>query len=173
MTTHPPRADRGEAPEAVAFTLSEYHRALEALARELLARTYEDDSYDLVVAYRRFEHEVLEHLASEEDLLLPAYAEVAPTEAAAFRREHAEIRQVLERIGLDVELHVVRAEIIATFIRALQAHAAREDALLYPWAEEHLPEDARRALFHRLDASRRELAELQARHPTVAPPAPA
>jgi hypothetical protein len=105
-----------------------------------------------------FERAVLEHLEAEEGPLLPAYAAHAPQDASAIRDEHAAIRKLLFRIGVEVELHLVRLETLQTLIDTLHAHAAREDVSMYPWAQVHLPLSAQGRLFVRIGRSLRELA---------------
>lgn len=137
--------------------LLKHHRALETACQALLAHTYGDDPRELVFNYRAFERSTLEHIAAEEDLLLPAYAEHAPEDARSIRDDHVAIRQLLFRVGIDVELHSVRVDTVKQLIEKLQAHAAREDAAMYPWAQEHLPLTLQRQLFVRIGRSLRSL----------------
>ena len=66
---------------------------------------------------------------------------------------------VLSRLQwlLDVELHIVRVDTVKRLIETLQAHAAHEDAAMYPWAQEHLPLTLQRQLFVRIGRSLRAL----------------
>jgi hypothetical protein len=41
-------------------------------------------------------------------------------------------------LGLNLDLHCLRAEAVDDFARTLRAHAKRDDAALYPWAQSHL-----------------------------------
>lgn len=145
--------------------LVEHHRALETACQTLLAQTYLDDPRELVFHYRAFERATLEHLAAEDDLILPDYAERVPDDARSIRDDHAAIRQLLFRIGIDVELHVVRVDTVKELIEKLQVHAAHEDAAMYPWAQDHLPLSTRRQLFVRIG---RSLRSLVARRPPAA-----
>jgi hypothetical protein len=146
--------------EHSALLLAEHHHVIEAACRELLGRTYSDEPADLVAEYRRFEHEMLEHIAIEEELLLPAYAEHAPEDARALREDHAALRQLMYRIGIDVELHLVRAKTVDQLIAQLRAHAVREENGLYVWAADHAPASARQQSVDRIRRSLRELARL-------------
>lgn len=137
--------------------LTEHHHQVEAACGGLIACAYADEPAALTEAYRSFEHEMLEHLRVEEELLLPGYAEYAPEDARALREQHDELRRALFRIGVDVELHVVRAHHVDRLIAELRAHAAHEDAGLYAWAASHLPAGHARELFDRI---RRSLAVL-------------
>ncbi len=160
-----PRDDEvhAEVANSPDLLLAEHHRATEQACTALLARRYSDDPLELVAHYRSFEHALLEHLAAEDELILPAYAEHAPTEAQAIRDDHAAIRKALNRIGLEVELHVVRAHSVNELVDSLRAHAAREDTVMYPWAQVHLPPVTRRQLFLRIGRSLRALVQFRRR----------
>jgi hypothetical protein len=108
------------------------HHAIEAACRALLARA--EGNQELVAGYRRLERALLDHFDMEEKVMLPAYAEHAPRDAHAIRGEHATLRRLLFRVGLEVELHALRPETLNYLIEMLCAHAAREDAGLYPWS---------------------------------------
>ena len=144
--------------------LAEHHRATEQACTALLARTYTDDRLELIAAYRSFERALLEHFAAEEELILPTYAEHDPKDAQAIRDDHAAIRQALNRLGIEVELHLVRAHSVNELVDALRVHAAREDAAMYPWAQAHLPHVTRRQLYLRIGRSLRALVQFRRRH---------
>lgn len=143
--------------------LADHHREMEQAGRALLACAHEDCSRSLTAQYRAFEQAVLEHLEAEETELLPAYAAHAPEEAAAIRGEHAAIRTLLLQVGVEVELHLVRLETLRSLIDTLHAHAAREDAAMYPWAQLRLPLASRQWLFGRIGRSLCALQELRVR----------
>ncbi len=140
MTTirHSTEPDAGAA-NGPRLLLADHHREIEGACLGLVAGTYADDPLELIKQYCCFERAMLDHLAAEEEQILPAYAEHAPADAQALRDDHAAIRQALYRIGLEVELHLVRATTVNQLVEALRAHAAREDAKMYPWAQLHLP----------------------------------
>lgn len=144
--------------------LADHHRATEQACTALLARTYADDPLELVAQYRLFEHALLDHLVAEEELILPAYSAHAPADAQALRDDHAAIRKALERLGIEVELHLVRAHSVNELVDSLRAHAAREDRGMYPWAQVHLPKVTRRQLFLRIGRSLRTLVQFRRRH---------
>lgn len=136
----------------------------------MLGTTYQGDPRELISQYRRFERSTLEHLAAEEELILPAYADEDPGDARALYDDHVQLRQLLFRIGVEVELHVVRADTVKRMIAELSAHAAREDAAMYPWAQVHLPLTTRRQLFVRIGRSLRALTRTR---PPIAMASPA
>ncbi len=140
--------------------LADHHQGIEKAYRAMLSATYADDSRDLVGEFRCFEAAILEHLAAEEEVILPAYELFDPEDAEALRADHARIREELTRAGIDTDLHAMRAERMEGLIAALRAHSAHEDAYMYPWAQVHLPLSGRRSLYVRLTRSLRALAEL-------------
>lgn len=144
--------------------LTDHHREIEDACRALLARAYADDSATLIQQYRAFEHAILDHLMAEEELILPRYAEAAPLDARALLVEHAILRRLLLQVGVEVELHCVRASTLCALIDRLHAHAAREDAAMYPWAQVHLSLAAKRRLFVRVGRSLRRLARRAEAH---------
>jgi hemerythrin-like domain-containing protein len=121
--------------------LADRHREIEAACAELRGGAYADEPALMVASFRAFERALVEHLDAEEALLLPAYARYDPEEAHAVRAQHQELRQMLLQLGVQVELHAVRTAEIERFIQALRAHAAYEDAGLYPWAQQSLPSE--------------------------------
>ena len=149
--------------------LAEHHHEIEAAYRALLAATYTDDPRELVTEFRSFEREILEHIKAEEDVILPAYEQHAPMDARALRGDHEKIRQQLTRICIDCELHAIRAATLEDLIADLRAHAAREDAQMYPWAQVHLPVDSKRAVFVWLATSMQRLALITPRSVSANP----
>jgi len=114
--------------------LPDHHEQMERACLILLGDTYADDPRALIAGWRRFEHLVEAHFGAEEELLLPAYAHLAPAAAAAIRDDHDRIRGLMARLGVEVELHIVRADTIGELVAELRAHTLREDASLYQWA---------------------------------------
>ena len=147
---HPP-------PNGPRLLFADHHCKIEAACDSLRACAYTDDPLELIEQYRSFERSVLEHLKAEEDAILPAYAEHAPADAELIRATHDDLRQQLFRIGLDVELHSIRAESLDRLVATLRAHAAHEDREMYPWAQLNLPLRTKRQLFHRIGRSIRLL----------------
>lgn len=71
----------------------------------------------------------------EEKELLPAYADSSPEAAQLaqqLRAEHTIVRQLLDGLGLDIQLHLIRAVALERFITALRQHAQLEAETLYP-----------------------------------------
>jgi hemerythrin-like domain-containing protein len=122
---------RGEFIHAM---MSEDHRYLERLFVQIVARVREGESATLRGDWQRFERELSSHMELEEQEILPAFAREHLADAQAIREEHARIRTGLTELGIDLDLHCLRAERVEAFIALLRAHARREEALFYPWA---------------------------------------
>ena len=122
-------------------------------------RVHVDDRAFALEAWRALERGLGAHLEAEERDMLPLLDAQAPAEAAGIRAEHAEIRRQLGEIGVGLEIHVVCEEVVERFARALRDHAAREDALLYRWAEGALDEEHKQSILERLARARSDRAE--------------
>ena len=154
------RAHRSGDPETL---LTEHHQETENACLGLLGCTYADDRRVLIEQFRVFDRELREHLAVEEAMLLPRYAQEAPEDASHLFEDHALIRQLLDRLGVDVELHTVRAAMIDELVAVLRAHAAREEVGMYPWEQVHLDAPGRSAIRTRISQSLRRLSHPSAR----------
>lgn len=130
--------------------LADHHTKIEAAGNALRVAAFGDDTLELVTRWRCFEHGVITHLDAEEHLILHAYADYAADDAALIRAAHDDLRRQLFRLGVDVELHCVRAASIDRLLQTLREHAAHEDRGMYPWAQVHLPPRTRRELFSRM-----------------------
>jgi hemerythrin-like domain-containing protein len=107
-----------------------------------MTRAEGGDPAQLGSAWTAFETELLRHMDLEEVELMPAFMEHDPDEARALLDEHAALRAALNEIGMTLQLHCLRVEAVADFARRLKAHAAREDAALYAWAQAHVARSA-------------------------------
>jgi hemerythrin superfamily protein len=126
------------------FLLSDHHRRIEVKCRDLLACASGDDSRELVTRWSELETELLDHIAAEEKVILPTYAAHASADADCIRDQHARICALFMPLGVDVELHDIRLARLRELTDLLAAHAAAEDAGMYPWAVLNLsPVDVR------------------------------
>jgi hypothetical protein len=91
--------------------------------------------------WTQLDHGLLAHMEAEERYVIPAFATVDRSAAREILADHAEIRAQLLELGVAMDLHHLRFETSQEFIRILRSHAAREDNLLYRWADTRL--DAR------------------------------
>jgi hemerythrin-like domain-containing protein len=121
-------------PDFIYAMLSEDHDRLDALFTSLVTTARGDDRAALRKQWERFERELSSHVDLEEVEILPAFAREHPEEARSIRDEHATIRAGLVELGIDLDLHCLRAQRVEAFTELLRAHAKREEVLLYPWA---------------------------------------
>lgn len=125
--------------------LAEDHEAINERLVELAAAVDAGDFTSVDQSLRAVEVQLRGHLDGEERYLLSSLEEEHATEIQALRAEHQEFLRTLERLSIDAELHVLQKEHVDDFIAALRAHAQREEAHLYRWADQ-LPEHSRRLL---------------------------
>jgi hemerythrin-like domain-containing protein len=128
------------------------HRALSGQFEQLLA-AMEANAPDATALWNALDRELRAHMDSEERFILPAFAHVDPAEARALLAEHARFRELLLELGVAVDLHCIRAELSRAFIDLLRDHAAREDELLYRWAETRLSPGLAHAVRRTIQAS--------------------
>jgi hypothetical protein len=141
--------------------LADHHDVIDEKCRDLEAAIHQDDPRELVSSFRVFEDAMLDHLWEEEEEILPSYALFDWKDAQDVRRQHTELRKQLNAIGVDVELHGVRAIDLKHLMQLLRAHAKHEDSRMYPWAQVNLPLSTRRRLFLRVGRSIRMLRDLR------------
>jgi len=137
-------------PVSVRRQMMADHAEIAAAFEDVLAAFRSGDRTVAAEAFTRFEHRLLAHLALEDELLLPALRAVDPVEAAGLAEDHRQIRAQLTELGVGVDLHLTRATAVTRFVEELRAHAHREDALLYRWADQALAAIDRAAVVGRL-----------------------
>jgi len=113
------------------------HQRLETIYAELLESFAGGDWDDVRASWDHLDQGLRAHLLEEEQNVFPSLRLVEPVEVAELQREHAELRRVLGELGVAVDLHMVRDDLAKALIERLRAHAAREDALAYRFADEH------------------------------------
>jgi hemerythrin-like domain-containing protein len=118
--------------------LLQEHLQLEVLFDCLLVAVGANASAEVAGLWSAFNARLRAHLELEQVYLIPAFAESYPDDAARLLAEHASLR----RLAACVDQHLTRTDIIARFAELLRLHAAREDQLLYPWAEQNIEADA-------------------------------
>lgn len=121
------------APDFFAF-LHGSHRHLEEAGKRLSDAVAANDRVEMMSLWRELEGQLLAHLEAEERYVLPAFAHADAAEAMALLRQHGRIRERLLELGVAVELHHLRAHMLDEFALMLQAHAEREERLMYTWA---------------------------------------
>jgi hypothetical protein len=155
MTMHSP-LNREALPNrepSIRDVMGDDHERLESLFDTIVSEAVRGDSAYLLDGWRTFERSLLAHLEVEEAQLLRAFGQAAPTEAQALLDEHAQIREKLTELGIDLELHCLGADRVKSFVDGLRAHAAREERLLYSWADRQFGGPARKQLHQALAAT--------------------
>jgi hemerythrin-like domain-containing protein len=145
-----PATTRASDPQSLRSLLLREHAELDSLFEQLLEALRADATEDTAKLWSAFDGELRAHLALEEEAILPAFSRAHPIDAADIRDEHAQIRAALLELGVSVDLHAARADMVARFIALLRRHAAREDELMYRWSEQHLEPHVRSTVLERL-----------------------
>jgi hemerythrin-like domain-containing protein len=120
--------------------LSRDHQRLEGLFERLLAAFDAGDAATTQSLWSDLERGINAHFRFEEADLFPRFEAVSRPEVDALRAEHDAIRKSLARLGVEVDLHLVTPATARGLIDGLRAHAKREDALMYAWADSHVDE---------------------------------
>jgi hemerythrin len=150
MTSH--QATRSALPrsapaEDIKSRLLADHQGLEHQLTLLGQAVAGDDApADLCQAWTHFEASLRDHLDTEERYLFPVFAAARGDEVNALRREHQQIRNSLNELGVAAELHTLRKPAVDDLMLLLRAHAAREDHSLYDWLEDTGDRTAERGL---------------------------
>jgi hemerythrin superfamily protein len=126
------------------------HQRLDALFEELLNHVHVNDAQLIDATWTRFERGLLAHLEAEEQHMLPALEREDPAVAARVREEHAQIRAALAELGVGVEIHIVREEMVERFVQLLRAHGKREEETVYRWADRALDNTPKQSILDRL-----------------------
>jgi hypothetical protein len=129
------QSDEATNPVGLVRVMQQHHSAIESALCELAIYAHRGDAETTRTLFTILEEEVRDHLALEERQFLPLFAESNPVEEAGLREEHANVRCRLEKLGLAIELHELRPDMIDDFIALLRAHCARETHSLYAWVE--------------------------------------
>ncbi len=114
--------------------LGEDHARLERTFDAIVAAAERGDWEELQRRWPGFERELTRHMDAEEIRIISGFGREQPREARMLLDDHARIRAQLTELGLELERGSVSVERAQGFMIDLREHAAREDAVLYPWA---------------------------------------
>ena len=123
-------------PGRTRFT--ESHARLSSQLALLADASRDGDRSALAVHSRVIASELLRHLEAEEEHLLPKFRSVNASEAARLDADHDSIRALLAKVQRQAEQGALRPESVESLASALRSHDAREEKMLYPWAESRL-----------------------------------
>jgi len=119
------------------------HDELDMFLEHLIAAYRCGDRDEAARAFTELEVRLAPHLEMEERLLFPELARSEPAEVAALRAEHDALRAYMGELAIEVELHHSRLSTMKALAQTLRHHAARENALLYRWADSALSDPER------------------------------
>ena len=114
--------------------LGEDHARLERAFDAMLTGAERGDWDDLRRRWPSFSRELTRHMDAEEIRIISRFGHEHPREARTLLDDHARMRAQLTELGLALEQGDVSIERAQGFMIDLREHAAREDAVLYPWA---------------------------------------
>jgi hypothetical protein len=114
------------------------HHRLDRAFQAIVTRAEGGDFQQLECEWVAFQSALLQHLDAEEKNMLPELAKDRPDAARTLRDEHEDIRVKLLQLGVDLDLHCLRAERVEAFVEALRAHAHREENIFYPWVDRRM-----------------------------------
>jgi hemerythrin-like domain-containing protein len=122
--------------------LLQEHLQLEVLFDCLLAAVEAHATAEAADLWSAFDVRLRAHLELEDRYLIPAFARDYPDDAARLLAEHDLIRASLQKLSVAFERRLKRTDSIHRFAELLRLHAAREDQMLYPWAEQNIAAEA-------------------------------
>ena len=128
------------------------HASIERRISRLVTAARMDDWDRLHAAWSEVERDLNAHLTVEEELMLPRFERHDAAHAAEIRAQHTRIRAQLQALGVDLDLHALRADAVEAFVAELKEHAACEERALYSWAQGSLGEPEKTSLLSRLKA---------------------
>src|SRR3954465_3958665 len=103
--------------------LHDEHALLDKVFSNLVANASCDDRAGLRAAWETFERDLTAHMDIEERQLLPGFKRYSPNEARGLLEEHGRIRAALTEMGVDLDLHCLRADRVNALIQLIRAHA--------------------------------------------------
>lgn len=115
--------------------LNRDHQRLNRLFNEAVAAFRAGDRDQAAALWSQFDTGIRNHFDFEELHLIPQFRRLYPKAAAQLQAEHARVLSLLEELSVGSYLHLARADVVEDLITRLRAHADREDALLYRWAQ--------------------------------------
>ena len=111
------------------------HARLEEVYARLIDAYRDGDWDDVCAAWKPFESALRAHMDAEEKHVFPMFVTTSPREAGELLAEHAELRRMLETLGVNIELHAFPLAAAEELIRRLREHGEREERVFYPWIE--------------------------------------
>ncbi|SNZ15772.1 hemerythrin domain-containing protein [Hydrogenobacter hydrogenophilus] len=124
--------------------LTQEHRECDELYAEVESLLQEDNWERALEAFKAFKDATLLHFKKEEDILFPAFEEttgmvMGPTQV--MRMEHAQAKELIERMEKAIKERDKKSflSLGETFMVLIQQHNMKEEQILYPMCDQHLP----------------------------------
>jgi iron-sulfur cluster repair protein YtfE (RIC family) len=140
-------------------SLGSDHRAIEQRLTNLADAVEGADFPTILNVFRAVDRGLRAHIDGEERYLFHHFEEGHPEVIADLRRDHERFRRALDELMIQTELHTLRKESIDALVAELRAHAAKENATLYAWADESPIEKPRNGLYAFLEERRMSLRD--------------
>ncbi len=112
------------------------HENFETRFEQLSRAAHEGDWRDVDTLWGPFEKDFREHMEFEEKELFAGFAATGADQAdvvKTLREQHDDIREQLYKLGVQIQLHAIRAETIDAFFKVIRLHNTVESAHFYPW----------------------------------------
>ena len=145
-----PNPPIGTASERSLALLLQQHEHVEDECRALLGSVYVDEPRLLDTHWASLEAQLLDHMAAEEELILPGYARDVPDDARTIRAGHDALRTLIAELSLEARRHAITVETVERLIVTLHEHTEAEGSVMYAWAETNILEPRGSKLFQRM-----------------------
>jgi hemerythrin-like domain-containing protein len=129
-----PNADRSP---ALGEALSDEHARLRRAFAEIASRAEAGDFVAYEQGWDAFASDLERHLRFEEAELFPRFEmtdSASGDEVARLSSEHHDLRSRVFDLGIELRAHTVQPDDVRDVLAAFDQLAAREDAILHPWA---------------------------------------
>ncbi|HFD78846.1 MAG TPA: hemerythrin domain-containing protein [Gammaproteobacteria bacterium] len=128
---------------SIADFFSGQHRACDLVFEDMEDAVGSADWPRATELYQQLSRDTLQHFSNEEEGLFPLFEDKTGMQAGptqVMRGEHAELRELLQRLGEAVESRDQDAVLGTgeTFFLFLQQHNVKEEQVLYPMADQVL-----------------------------------
>ena len=138
-------------------SLGSDHEAIDHRLSDLVNAVEGADFRTVLQVFREDDRGLRAHIDGEERYLFGGFEEHHPREIGELRKDHERFRRALDELSIETELHTLRKERIDDLVAQLRAHASKENATLYQWADEPSYGEQRDALFAFLEERRMAL----------------
>lgn len=131
--------------EAISDIMTHHHRACDELFSNMENLVSSGDWDSAEIAWKEFQGNILNHFASEEETLFPAFEDVTGNSQGptmVMRMEHEQMRSLLD--GLKQAMEERHAEqvlgVADTLMMLIQQHNMKEEQILYPMIDNAIPQ---------------------------------